>query len=136
MLIKPKAGQAARIKVIGVGGGGGNAITSMIMEGGIQGVEFMAVNTDAQALLFNKASIKVQIGDATTKGLGSGGDPEVGRLAAEESRERLKEELNGAEMVFITAGGRRRDGHGSLACHCRDCPRVRRTCCRCRHQAI
>lgn len=104
MLIKPKAGQAARIKVIGVGGGGGNAITSMINEGGIAGVEFVAVNTDAQALLNNKSPIKVQIGDQLTKGLGSGGDPEVGRQAAEESRERLVEELSGAEMVFITCG--------------------------------
>lgn len=104
MLVKPKAGQAARIKVIGVGGGGGNAISSMIAEGGIPGVEFVAVNTDAQALLHNKAEIKVQIGDNLTKGLGSGGDPEIGYHAAEESREKLREELSGADMVFITAG--------------------------------
>ncbi|MEO6508498.1 MAG: cell division protein FtsZ [Patescibacteria group bacterium] len=104
MLIKPNAGQAARIKVIGVGGGGGNAISSMIAEGGIPGVEFVAVNTDAQALLNNKASYKIQIGDNITRGLGSGGDPEVGRMAAEESREKLKDELSGADMVFITAG--------------------------------
>ncbi len=104
MLIKPRAGQAARIKVVGVGGGGGNAIASMIAEGGITGVEFVAVNTDAQALLNNKATIKIQIGENITKGLGSGGDPEVGRQAAEESRERLKEELSGVDMVFITCG--------------------------------
>lgn len=104
MLIKPSAGQAAKIRVIGVGGGGGNAISSMIKEGGIPGVEFVAVNTDAQALLHNKAEIKIQIGDALTKGLGSGGDPEVGRQAAEESREKLKEELTDSDMVFITAG--------------------------------
>ena len=104
MLIKPRAGQAAKIKVIGVGGGGGNALSSMIDDGGISGVEFVAVNTDAQALLHNKASIKVQIGDNLTKGLGSGGDPEVGRQAAEESREKLMEELSGADMIFITAG--------------------------------
>ncbi|MBI5127715.1 cell division protein FtsZ [Candidatus Roizmanbacteria bacterium] len=104
MLIKPRAGQAARIKVVGVGGGGGNAISSMIAEGGVAGVEFITVNTDAQALLNNKASIKIQIGENLTKGLGSGGDPEVGRQAAEESRERLKEELNGADMIFITCG--------------------------------
>ncbi len=104
MLVKPRAGQAARIKVVGIGGGGGNAISSMIAEGGITGVEFVAVNTDAQALLNNKATIKIQIGENLTKGLGSGGDPEVGRQAAEESRERLKEELGGADMVFITAG--------------------------------
>ncbi len=104
MLIKPHAGQAAKIKVIGVGGGGGNAISSMIAEGGIPGVEFVAVNTDAQALLHNKAEYKIQIGEKLTKGLGSGGDPEIGRQAAEETREKLKEELGGADMVFITAG--------------------------------
>jgi len=104
MLIKPRAGQAARIKVVGVGGGGGNALTSMIDEGAIPGVEFVAVNTDAQALLNNKATIKIQIGENLTKGLGSGGDPETGRQAAEESRERLKEELTGADMIFLTAG--------------------------------
>src|SRR3990167_11059117 len=104
MLIKPKVGQPAKIKVLGVGGGGGNAINSMIADGGITGVEFIAINTDAQALLHNKANIKIQIGENLTKGLGSGGDPEVGRQAAEESRERLKEELTGADMIFITAG--------------------------------
>jgi len=104
MLVKPRAGQQARIKVIGVGGGGGNAISSMIADGGIKGVEFIAVNTDAQALLNNKAEIKIQIGENLTKGLGSGGNPEIGRQAAEESRERLKEEIAGADMVFITCG--------------------------------
>jgi len=104
MLIKPKAGLAARIKVVGIGGGGGNAISSMISEGGISGVDFIAVNTDAQALLHNKAQIKIQIGENLTKGLGSGGDPETGRQAAEESREQLKEELSGADMIFITCG--------------------------------
>jgi len=104
MLIKPKAGQAARIKVVGIGGGGGNAISSMIKEGGISGVEFIAVNTDSQALLNSKADIKIQIGEKLTKGLGSGGDPEIGIKAAEESRERIKEELSGADMVFITCG--------------------------------
>ena len=104
MLIKPRAGQAARIKVVGVGGGGGNALSSMVKEGGISGVEFVSINTDAQALLNNKAPIKIQIGENLTKGLGSGGDPEVGRQAAEESRERLKEELTGADMVFLTCG--------------------------------
>ncbi len=104
MLVKPNAGQAAKIKVVGVGGGGGNALSSMIAEGGITGVEFVAINTDAQALLNNKASSKIQIGEQYTKGLGSGGDPETGRQAAEESRELLKEELSGADMVFITCG--------------------------------
>ncbi|MCX7881289.1 MAG: cell division protein FtsZ [Patescibacteria group bacterium] len=104
MLIKPRAGQSAKIKVLGVGGGGSNAISSMISEGGISGVDFVAINTDAQALLNNKATIKIQIGENLTKGLGSGGDPEIGRQAAEESRERIKEELAGVDMVFITCG--------------------------------
>ncbi len=104
MLIKPKAGQPAKIYVIGVGGGGGNAVSSMIEEGGITGVDFIAINTDAQALLSNKANIKVQIGENLTKGLGSGGDPEVGKKAAEESVEKIKEEIQGADMVFITCG--------------------------------
>lgn len=104
MLVKPRAGQAAKIKVIGIGGGGGNALSSMIADGGIGGVEFVAVNTDAQALLHNKADVKIQIGDNLTKGLGSGGDPEIGRQAAEESREKLKEELSGADMIFLTCG--------------------------------
>ena len=104
MLIKPRAGQAAKIKVVGIGGGGGNALSSMIEEGGISGVEFVAINTDAQALLHNKAPIKVQIGENLTKGLGSGGDPETGRQAAEESRDRIKEELEGADMIFLTCG--------------------------------
>lgn len=104
MLIKPRAGQAARIKVVGVGGGGGNALSFMVSEGGINGVEFIAINTDAQALLNNKATVKIQIGENLTKGLGSGGDPEVGRMAAEESKERLKEDLSGADMIFLACG--------------------------------
>ena len=104
MLIKPKVGQPAKIKVIGVGGGGGNALASMIAEGGITGVEFISVNTDAQALLNNKATIKIQIGENLTRGLGSGGDPEVGIKAAEESREKIKDMLEGTDMVFLTAG--------------------------------
>lgn len=113
MLVKPTAGQPAKIKVVGVGGGGGNALSSMITEGGIPGVEFVAVNTDAQALLNNKAEIKIQVGEALTRGLGSGGDPEVGRQAAEESRESLKEELDGSDMVFITAGAGGGTGTGA-----------------------
>lgn len=93
----------ARIKVIGVGGGGCNAINRMIMEG-IQGVEFMAVNTDAQALLLSKASAKVRIGEKLTRGLGAGGNPEVGRKSAEESAEDLYNALKGSDMVFVTAG--------------------------------
>lgn len=104
MLIKPKAGQPARIKVIGVGGGGGNAVSAMAAEADITGVEFVLLNTDAQALLNAKADVKIQIGETLTKGLGSGGDPEVGYKAAEESREKIKEAVDGADMIFIAAG--------------------------------
>lgn len=93
----------ARIKVIGVGGGGCNAVNRMIAEG-IQGVEFMSVNTDAQALLLSKAPIKVRIGDKLTRGLGAGGNPDVGRKSAEESAEDLYNALKGSDMVFVTAG--------------------------------
>jgi len=93
----------ALIKVIGVGGGGTNAVNRMIEEG-IQGVEFIAVNTDAQALLLSKAQTRVRIGDKLTRGLGAGGNPEVGRKSAEESVEDLYNVLKGSDMVFITAG--------------------------------
>jgi cell division protein FtsZ len=93
----------ARIKVIGVGGGGGNAINTMI-EAGLTGVEFIAANTDGQALRANRATVKVQIGEMLTKGLGAGGNPEVGRKAAMEDEELIKEQLVGADMVFLTAG--------------------------------
>src|SRR3990167_5509127 len=114
MLVKPRAGQPAKIKVIGVGGGGGNAISSMINDGGIPGVEFVVVNTDAQALLHNKAETKIQIGENLTRGLGSGGDPDIGQQAAEESREKLQEELAGADMIFITCGEGGGTGTGAL----------------------
>jgi len=103
-LVKPSNTTFAKIKVIGVGGGGGNAVNSMITSNQIQGVEFITINTDAQALLSSKADTKVQIGSNFTKGLGSGADPEVGRAAAEESREKLKDLLYDSDMVFITAG--------------------------------
>lgn len=103
-LVKPSNTTFAKIKVIGVGGGGGNAVNSMITSNQIQGVEFIAVNTDAQALLTSKADTKLQIGNNFTKGLGSGADPDVGRQAAEESREKLKDLLFDSDMVFITAG--------------------------------
>jgi cell division protein FtsZ len=93
----------ARIKVVGVGGGGCNAVNRMIEEG-MPGIEFIAVNTDGQALLQSKADTKVRIGDKLTRGMGSGGDPEIGRKAAEESAEDLYEVLRGADMVFVTAG--------------------------------
>jgi len=95
--------QFASIKVIGVGGGGSNAVNRMI-EHGVQGVEFIAVNTDAQALNLSKAEIKLQIGTKLTRGLGAGANPEVGKKAAEESREQIEEALKGADMVFVTAG--------------------------------
>ncbi|WHX98361.1 cell division protein FtsZ [Neobacillus sp. DY30] len=95
--------QVARIKVIGVGGGGNNAVNRMI-EDGVQGVEFIAVNTDAQALKLSKAEIKMQIGATLTRGLGAGANPEVGRNAVEESRKQIQEVLKGADMVFVTAG--------------------------------
>jgi len=93
----------AVIKVVGVGGAGVNAINRMI-DAGLQGVEFVAVNTDAQALLMSEADIKLDIGRTLTRGLGAGSDPEVGRLAAEEHLEEIEEVLKGADMVFITAG--------------------------------
>ncbi len=93
----------ATIKVIGVGGGGNNAVNRMI-EHGVQGVEFIAVNTDAQALNLSKAEIKMQIGGKLTRGLGAGANPEVGKKAAEESKEQIEEALKGADMVFVTAG--------------------------------
>jgi len=93
----------ARIKVVGVGGGGSNAVNRMIAEG-IQGVEFVAINTDAQALLLSNATTRVRIGDKLTRGLGAGGNPEVGRKAAEESAEDLYNVLKGSDMVFVTAG--------------------------------
>ena len=95
--------QLAVIKVIGVGGGGNNAVNRMI-EHGVQGVDFIAVNTDAQALNLSKAEFKLQIGGKLTRGLGAGANPEVGKKAAEESREQLEEVLRGADMVFVTAG--------------------------------
>jgi cell division protein FtsZ len=93
----------ATIKVIGVGGGGNNAVNRMI-EHGVQGVEFIAVNTDAQALNLSKAEVKMQIGGKLTRGLGAGANPEVGKKAAEESKEQIEEVLSGADMVFVTAG--------------------------------
>src|SRR4029453_10769932 len=94
----------AVIKVVGIGGGGVNAVNRMI-EGGLRGVEFIAVNTDAQTLLMSDAEVKLDIGRETTRGLGAGSDPEVGRRAVEEHRDEIEEILKGADMVFVTAGG-------------------------------
>ena len=103
-LIKTLTGQFARIKVIGIGGGGNNAINSMIAEDDIKGVDFIAVNTDSQALLNSSAPIKIQIGEKLTKGLGAGGNPQVGAEAAKESHDRIKEALDGTDMIFICGG--------------------------------
>jgi cell division protein FtsZ len=95
--------QFATIKVIGVGGGGNNAVNRMI-EDGVEGVEFIAVNTDAQALNQSKADITIQIGASLTRGLGAGANPEIGKLAVEESKQQIQDVLQGADMVFVTAG--------------------------------
>lgn len=96
-------GANAAIKVVGIGGGGGNAIAHMV-EASVDGVEFVAMNTDAQALKRTGAQVQLQLGPNVTKGLGAGANPEVGRQAALEDRERITEVLKGADMVFITGG--------------------------------
>jgi cell division protein FtsZ len=93
----------AVLKVVGVGGGGSNAVNRMV-DAGLTGCEFIAVNTDAQALLMTDADVKLQIGTDSTRGLGAGANPEVGKVAAHESRDELKDALKGADMVFVTAG--------------------------------
>lgn len=102
-MVTPEISPVASIKVIGVGGGGSNAITRM-MKTGLKGVEFIAVNTDAQALYNCEAPIKINVGKATTRGLGAGANPDVGRTAAEESSEEVRAALDGADMLFITCG--------------------------------
>src|SRR5439155_16286755 len=102
-VMQSPANYLAVIKVIGIGGGGVNAVNRMI-EAGLKGVEFIAVNTDAQTLLMSDADVKLDIGRETTRGLGAGSDPDVGRRAAEEHRDEIEEILKGADMVFITAG--------------------------------
>jgi len=104
MSAKEAAGNyLAVIKVVGVGGGGTNAVNRMV-DAGLSGVEFIAVNTDAQALMICDADVKIHIGSAATRGLGAGADPAVGLAAAQESRDELKEALKGADMIFVTAG--------------------------------
>src|SRR5437016_14346388 len=93
----------AVIKVIGVGGGGSNAVDRMV-EDGVQGVEFITINTDAQALMHSRADVRIRIGDKLTKGLGSGGNPVIGQKAAEETTEEIYDAPKGADMVVITAG--------------------------------
>jgi cell division protein FtsZ len=113
--VKPEIETFARIKVIGVGGAGGAAINRMV-ESGVQGVEFIAINTDAQALHYSKADKKIHIGGDTTKGLGAGADPEVGESAATNSSDEIKKAVEGADMVFVTigAGGGTGSGAGYL----------------------
>jgi len=103
-LVKPDVNTFAKIRVVGIGGGGGNAVSSMVANQNIKGVEFIAFNTDAQALLNCQATTKVQIGEKLTKGLGSGANPEIGAQAAEESREKIKDALINSDMVFLTCG--------------------------------
>ncbi len=101
--VKPDIETFARIKVIGVGGGGGSAINRMV-DGGIKGVEFVAINTDIQALHYSRANEKIHIGKGATKGLGAGMNPDLGKAAAEESRNEIKEAIEGCDMVFVTCG--------------------------------
>ncbi len=114
MELLPQSESFARIKVVGVGGGGCNAVNRMIAEG-LQGIEFIAVNTDGQALLQSKATTRVRIGDKVTRGLGAGGNPEVGRKSAEESAEELYEVLKGSDMCFVTSGMGGGTGTGAAA---------------------
>lgn len=113
-LVKPDLNTFAKIKVLGIGGGGGNAVTNMVLSGKIKGVEFVSINTDAQALLSTQAETKIQIGEKLTGGLGSGSDPKVGREAAEETKDKIREFLFGADMIFLTAG--MGGGTGTGAC--------------------
>src|SRR5205809_544358 len=112
----------AVIKVVGVGGGGTNAVNRMV-DAGLTGVEFIAVNTDAQALLMSDADVKIHIGAKATRGLGAGADPAVGNAAAAESRDELKDALKGADMIFVTAG----EGGGTGTGAARPSPRSARS---------
>ena len=114
MLIKPDIARFAKIKVIGIGGGGCNAVNSMVSGSQINSVDFIAINTDAQALLSNQAKVKIQIGEIITKGLGAGGNPDIGKEAAEESREKIKDYLRDTDMVFLTCGEGGGTGTGAM----------------------
>ena len=114
MLVQPTTNVAANIKVVGVGGGGCNAVNTMIGDYNIEGVEFIAVNTDAQVLKNSRASVKLQIGANLTQGLGAGGDPSIGMKAAEESVEDITQALEGADMVFVTGGMGGGTGTGAI----------------------
>src|SRR4051812_32591583 len=112
-MMTPPHNYLAVIKVVGIGGGGVNAVNRMI-EQGLKGVEFIAINTDAQALLMSDADVKLDVGRDSTRGLGAGADPEVGRKAADDAKDDIEELLRGADMVFVTAGegGGTRTGGG------------------------
>lgn len=110
--VAPAIETFARIKVVGVGGAGGAAVNRMV-DAGVDGVEFIAVNTDAQALHYSKATVKIHIGKDTTKGLGAGADPSVGQKAAQESRDDIRAALDGADMVFVTLGAGGGTGSGA-----------------------
>lgn len=112
MPFEPESRQKAVIKVVGVGGGGGNAVDAMVAAN-LEGVEFIVANTDVQALDTKLAAVKIQIGSENTAGLGAGANPEVGRIAAEEDRERIRQALAGADMVFVTAGMGKGTGTGA-----------------------
>lgn len=114
MLVQPTTNIAANIKVIGVGGGGCNDVNTMITDYNIDGVEFIAVNTDAQVLKNSRAAVKLQIGQNLTQGLGAGGDPTIGMKAAEESVEEITAALEGADMVFVTGGMGGGTGTGAI----------------------
>ncbi|MBP5683696.1 MAG: cell division protein FtsZ, partial [Bacilli bacterium] len=114
MLTGLEMDQLAKIKVIGIGGGGGNAINRMI-DSGVKGVEFIAANTDYQVLKNSKADVKIQIGKELTEGLGAGGRPEIGKQSAVESKKEIEDALAGADMVFITAGMGGGTGTGAAA---------------------
>src|SRR5438034_6734170 len=103
LLVAAPQNYLAVIKVVGIGGGGVNAVNRMIEEG-LKGVEFIAINTDAQALLMSDADVKLDVGRELTRGLGAGANPDVGNRAAEDHREEIEEVLKGADMVFVTAG--------------------------------
>ncbi|MFA7685474.1 MAG: cell division protein FtsZ, partial [Candidatus Gracilibacteria bacterium] len=101
--VMPEITPVANIKVLGVGGGGCNAVNRMI-KSGVKGIEFIAINTDAQALYHSEAPVKINIGKATTRGLGAGANPDIGRQSAEESVDEIKEAIEGSDMIFITCG--------------------------------
>src|ERR1043165_7071705 len=113
--------QNARMKVAGVGGGGGNAVNRMVDEH-LTGVEFISVNTDSQALLSNKADLKIQIGKKLTRGLGAGARPEIGRQAIEENRDEVSRILEGADLVFVTCGMGGGTGTGAAPTVCELAP--------------